>query len=145
MASGEESERIIRRVYEVMGEGGSVPDLMEKLEPLLTPDAEWVNPEHAIERGTRVGLEGWTTAIENTQGGLGENVSFRLEELIVLGEDRVFVRGHIGSRGTSSGVEVGQAIGTDWTIQDGRVRRMEWSFDVDELLERAQAEASSPG
>jgi hypothetical protein len=40
MSTGEESERIVRRVYEVMGGGGSVQELIEKLEPLLTPDAE---------------------------------------------------------------------------------------------------------
>ncbi len=34
-----------------------------------------------------------------------------------LGPDRVFVRGHLGSKGTSSGVEVGQVVGTDWTIR----------------------------
>ena len=53
-----------------------------------------------------------------------------------MGPDRIFVRGHLGSKGTSSGVEIGQAVGTDWTIEDGRVRRMEWSFEVDELLAR---------
>lgn len=142
MASGEESEQIVRRVYEAMGEGGSVSELMERLEPLLTPDVEWVNPDHAIERGTRVGVEGWTTALENMQSGLGAKVAFRIDEFIALGEDRVFARGHVGSRGTSSGVEVGQAIGTDWTIRDGRVRRMEWSFEVDELLARARVAAS---
>lgn len=143
MPTGEESEQVVRRVYAALNEGGSVPELMEKLEPLMTPDAEWVNPEHAIERGTRVGAEGWSTALENTQGGLGRDVTFRLEELIVVGPDRIFVRGHLGSRGTSSGVEIGQAIGNDWTIEDGRVRRMEWSFEVDELLARARAEAGT--
>lgn len=143
MSSGEESERIVRRVFAALNEGGSVPELMSRMEPLLTPDAEWVNPDHAIERGTRVGAEGWSTALENTQGGLGANVSFRLEELTVLGPNRIFVRGHLGSKGTSSGVEVGQIVGTDWTIQDGRVRRFEWSFDVEELLARAQRESSA--
>ena len=84
MPSREESEQIVRRVFAALNEGGSVPELMERLEPLLAPDAEWVNPDHAIERGTRVGVGGWTTALENTQGGLGADVSFRLEELIVL-------------------------------------------------------------
>jgi ketosteroid isomerase-like protein len=143
MPSREESEQIVRRVFAALNEGGLVPELMERLEPLLAPDAEWVNPDHAIERGTRVGVGGWTTALENTQGGLGADVSFRLEELIVLGPDRVFVRGHLGSRGTSSGVEVDQVVGTDWTVRDGRVRRLEWSFEVDELLARARTEAGT--
>jgi ketosteroid isomerase-like protein len=143
MPSREESEQIVRRLFAALNEGGSVPELMERLEPLLAPDAEWVNPDHAIERGTRVGVWGWTTALENTQGGLGADVSFRLEELIVLGPDRVFVRGHLGSRGTSSGVEVGQVVGTDWTVRDGRVRRLEWSFEVDELLARVRTEAGT--
>ena len=143
MPHGEESEQVVRRVYVALNEGGSVPELMSRLEPLLTPDAEWVNPDHAIERGTRVGAEGWSTALENTQGGLGADVTLRLDELIVVGPDRIFVQGHLGSKGTSSGVEIGQAVGTDWTIEDGRVRRMEWSFDVDELLARARTEAST--
>ena len=143
MPSGEESEQVVRRVYAALNEGGSVPELMSRLEPLLTPDAEWVNPDHAIERGTRVGAEGWSTALENTQGGLGADVTLRLDELVVVCPDRIFVRGHLGSKGTSSGVEIGQAVGTDWTIEDGRVRRMEWSFEVDELLARARTEAST--
>jgi ketosteroid isomerase-like protein len=144
MSTGEESERIVRRVYEVMGGGGSVQELIEKLEPLLTPDAEWVNPDDAIERGTRVGVEGWTTALENTRGGLGSSVDFRIEEVIDLAEDRVFVRGHLRTKGTSSGVEVeGRLLGTYWTLRDGRISRMEWSFDVDELLARARTEAST--
>ena len=143
MPPRDDSEQVVRRLYAVLSEGGSVPELMRKLEPLLTPDAEWVNPDHAIERGTRVGAEGWSTALENTQGGLGADVTFRLEELIVVGPDRIFVRGHLGSKGTSSGVEIRQAIGNDWTIEDGRVRRMEWSFEVDELLARARAEAGA--
>jgi ketosteroid isomerase-like protein len=144
MSTGEESERIVRRVYEVMGGGGSVQELIEKLEPLLTPDAEWVNPDDAIERGTRVGVEGWTTALENTRGGLGSSVDFRIEEVIDLAEDRVFVRGHLRTKGTSSGVEVeGRLLGTYWTLRDGRISRMEWSFDVHELLARARTEAST--
>ena len=144
MSTGEESERIVRRVYDVMGGGGSVPELIEKLEPLLTPDAEWVNPDDAIERGTRVGVEGWTTALENTRGGLGSSVNFRIEEVIELAEDRVFVRGHMRTKGTSSGVEVeGPLLGTYWTLRDGRISRMEWSFDVDELLARARTEATT--
>jgi ketosteroid isomerase-like protein len=144
MPSGEESERIVRRFYELLGEGGSVPELMEKLEPLLAPDAEWVNPDDAIERGTRVGVEGWRTALENTQSGLGSSVIYRMEEVIVLADDRVFARGHLRTKGTSSGVEVeGRMLGMDWTIQDGHVSRMEWSFEVDELLARARTEAST--
>ena len=144
MASGEESERVVRRFYEVLGEGGTAPELMAKLEPILAPDAEWVNPDDAIERGTRVGAEGWRTALENTQSGLGSSVVYRIEELIVLAEDRVFARGHLRTKGTSSGVEVeGRMLGMDWTIQNGQVRRMEWSFEVDELLARARTEAST--
>jgi ketosteroid isomerase-like protein len=143
MPPGDDSEQVVRGVFAVLNGGGSVPELMSELEPLLSPDAEWVNPHNAIERGTRVGSEGWSTALENTQGGLGADVTFRLEELIVVGPSRIFVRGHLGSKGTSSGVEVGQAVGTDWTVEEARVRRMEWSFDVDELLARARSEAST--
>jgi ketosteroid isomerase-like protein len=144
MASGEEAERTVRRVYEAMGEGGSPAELMERLTPLLTPDAEWVNPEDAIERGTRVGAEGWLTALENTQSGLGSNVTFQIEDLTVLGEDTVFVRATPRAGGTSSGVEVeGRMMGMYWTVEDRRVRRFEWSFDVDELLARARSEAST--
>ena len=142
MPSAEESEQVVRQFFAALREGGSAPELMGKLEPLLTPDAEWVNPETAIERGTRVGPEGWKTALANTQDGLGEDVAFEIGELTVLGDDRVFVRGILRTRGTSSGVEVeGRPIAMDWTVRDGRVSRMEWSFEVDELLARAQAEA----
>jgi ketosteroid isomerase-like protein len=128
------SEEIVRRYGEVINRSESVDAVMAELEDLIHPEIEWVNPEDAIEGGTRKGLAGMRTALENFFDGAGRAATVEIEEVHERG-DRVFVRLRVHARGAASGAEaVGPPVGQVYTIRDGRVFRMEWHYDVDKAL-----------
>ena len=107
---------------------------MAELEELVHPEIEYVNPEDSIEGGTRKGLAGMRTALENFYEGAGSRATFELEEVQERGE-RVFIRARLHVKGTSSGAEaVGPPVGSVHTLRDGRLIRMEWHFNPDEAF-----------
>ena len=127
---------IVRRAYEVLNAGGTIDDLMDGLRPLLDPQVEWVNPPDALERGTRIGLDGWRVALANIRAGLGENVKLEVQGLVENG-DAVLATGKAHVSGTSSGVEaVGPTWAAIWMVTGGRIRRYEWSLDPDAMRAR---------
>src|SRR5688500_17659445 len=133
---GKGNVEVVLRAYEVLNATGTIDDLMEGLAPLLDPDAEWINPPDALEVGTRTGLDGWRTALENLRGGLGKGVWREVDELFEHG-DSVFATGKAHLRGTSSGVEaVGPTWAAIWIISSGRIRRYEWSWDISDMRSR---------
>jgi ketosteroid isomerase-like protein len=128
------NEELVRRAYEVINRSESVDAAMAELEGTMHSEIEFVNPEDAIEGGTRRGLAGMRTALENFFAGAGGRATFELEQAQERGE-RVFVRGRVHARGASSGAEaVGPPVGLVYTIRDGRVFRIEWHYDVDKAL-----------
>jgi ketosteroid isomerase-like protein len=108
---------------------------MAGLEELMHPNIEFVNPEDAIEGGTRKGFAGMRTAFENFFEGAGHAATVEIEEVRERGE-LVFVRMRIHARGTSSGAEVvSPPIGVVYMFSDGRVFRIEWHYaDIDKAL-----------
>ena len=65
------------------------------------------------------------TVLENFIAGAGGGATIELEEVAESG-DRVFILYRLHVRGTSSGAEaLGSPIGMIYTIQDGRVLRIE--------------------
>jgi ketosteroid isomerase-like protein len=132
----EENAEIVRRAIEVINSSESVDEAMAALEPLMDPEIEWLNPEDAIERGTRKGLAGMRKVLENFIAGAGGGATLELEEVQERG-DRVFIRGRLHARGELSGAEaVGPPGGMIYTIQRGRIARIEWHYDVDEAIAR---------
>jgi ketosteroid isomerase-like protein len=131
-----ENAEIVRRAIEVINSSGSVDEAMAAFESLFDPEIEWVNPEDAIERGTRKGADGMRTVVENFIGGAGGGATVQIEDLQERG-DHVFCRTRIHLRGDLSGAEaVGPPVGTINTIRDGRISRIEWHNDVDEAVAR---------
>jgi ketosteroid isomerase-like protein len=137
-------EEIVRRAWETINRSESADAAMAAFEELFDPEIEFVNPEDAIERGTRKGKAGMRTALENFFAGAGGGVTIEVEELRERGE-RVFTVGRLHARGASSGAEaLGPPTGTIYTIRDGRILRIEWHYDVDEALARfEQGDAGS--
>jgi len=127
-------EAIVRRAFEVMNRSESADAVMAELEELMDPEIEWVNPVDAIESGTRRGLAGIRTALENFYAGAGGGATWELQEVQERG-GRVFARASLHVKGASSGVEaVGPPIGAVSTIREGRLIRMEWHFNPDEAF-----------
>ena len=129
-------EEIVRSAVDVINGSESVDAAMAALDGLMHPEIEYVNPEDAIEGGTRTGVAGMRTVLENFIAGAGGGATIELEQVEERG-DRVFVRGRVHARGTSSGAEaVGPPTGAIYTIRDGRILRIEWHYDVGEARTR---------
>ena len=99
---------------------------------LLTEDAEWVNPDDAVEPGTRRGADSFLDAVASVFEGWEESV-FDIERVIELGHD-VVALGRIRTRGRSTGIESNVAHGEIWTFEDGKVARMRWFNTYAETL-----------
>jgi hypothetical protein len=125
------NEKIVRRVNEVVNTCSSVDEAVATgVEELWDPQIEWVNPEDAIERGTRKGVAGMRTVLENFLAGAGAGVTVEIEEVRERG-DRVFTLNRIHMRGAASGIEaLGPPVGVVYTIRDERILRIEWHNDV---------------
>ena len=121
---------IVRRAHEVLNQAESADAVMAELEPFMDPEIEYVNPADAIEGGTRRGVAGVRTAVENFIAGAGTGATFELLELEEQ-SDRVFIFVRLHARGEASGAEVvGPGFGVIYTFRDGRLLRIEWHTDV---------------
>jgi ketosteroid isomerase-like protein len=103
----------------------------------MHPDIEWINPQNAIETGTRQGHEGFgeaETAFRRAYSAIEIEVERQIERGDTVG---VIVETLVHGRG--SGIEVRQRQGMVFTIRDGRIARFEWSTDPEDLLDRALA------
>ncbi len=122
----------MRRFYDVIHGSATTEEAMLQIEPMLHPDAEYVNPPDALEPGTRRGIAGWRAAIASGAEGLGGEARFEIVELVERG-DRVFFQIALHTGGTASGVDLtGPTIGAVFTVEDGLLRRFEWFWKPDD-------------
>jgi ketosteroid isomerase-like protein len=129
------NEELVRRACEVINRSESVDAVMAGLEEQMHPDIELVNPEDAIEGGTRKGFAGMRTAVENFFAGAGRAATVELEQVYERGNS-VLARYRIHARGSSSGAEaVSPPLGLVFTIRDGQVVKMEWRYWTAEILD----------
>ena len=91
---------------------------------LLTDDAEWVNPDDAVEPGTRRGADSFLEAIASVFEGWQESI-FEIERVIEHGND-VIALGQLRTRGRATGLAASSAHGEIWTFHAGKVARMCW-------------------
>src|SRR5207302_5816303 len=88
---------------------------------LLDPEIEYVNPEGAVEPGTRHGIDEFARAVEKVFEGWA---TWRMEpERFESIGNQVAVVLRYTARGRSSGVEVEGRESALWTLRDGRVIR----------------------
>ena len=100
---------------------------------LLAEDAEWVNPDDAVEPGTRRGADRFLQAVASVFEGWQESV-FEIERVIDHGED-VIALGTLRTRGRTTGIEATIAHGEIWTFDAaGKVARMRWFNSHGETL-----------
>jgi ketosteroid isomerase-like protein len=101
------------------------------------PEILFVNPPYAIEPGTRHGLDGFKTGIQNLLDAF-EELSFDSERVIDLG-DRVVGLGMWTGRGKGSGYEF-DPLPYAFIVtldEEGRMIRYEWFAEHDEALRAA--------
>jgi ketosteroid isomerase-like protein len=99
---------------------------------LLHPDVEYVNPERAIEPGTRRGRDEFQDAIGKAFEGW-TNWQITPERFEAVG-DRVAVVVRYSAQGRSSGVRVAGRESALWTVRQGLVVRYEWFQDPEDAV-----------
>jgi ketosteroid isomerase-like protein len=91
---------------------------------VLDEDAEWVNPDDAVEPGSRRGADSFLQAVTSVFEGWQESI-FEIERVIDRGED-VIALGRLRTRGRATGIEATIPHGEIWTFDAGKVVRMCW-------------------
>jgi ketosteroid isomerase-like protein len=100
---------------------------------LLDPEIEYVNPEGAVEPGTRHGIDEFVRAVEKVFEGWA---TWRMEpERFESVGNQVAVVLRYTAGGRSSGVEVEGRESALWTLRDGRVTRYAWFHDPEGALQ----------
>jgi uncharacterized protein len=126
----------VRRIYAVF-DGD-----LEALLALLDPEVEYVNPEDAIEPGTRRGHEGIRAVFKHLDEVFAE---YRHEphDFVEVG-DQVVVPLTFSARGRQSGAELRHEEAHLWSVRDGLGLRVEWFRDLSAALEAAGRPSPAP-
>jgi ketosteroid isomerase-like protein len=95
----------------------------EAMLDLNHPDGEWVNPDYAIEPGTRRGREEIGRAIERIFEFF-ETVE--AESMERTPDGRILVISRVRTRGLGGGPGIEDLTGTLFTVRDGLLIRYEW-------------------
>lgn len=122
------------RLYEALAREG-----ISGAGELLTPDVEYVNPEGAIEAGTRTGIAAFAAANESV---LQAWASWQMyPELFVPSGDRVAVVMRYEAVARASGLRVEGRESALLTFRDGKVARYEWFHGPDDALDALDTQA----
>lgn len=105
----------------------------------LTDDVEWVNPDDAVEGGTRCGPDAFNQAITSVYEGWVDS-RFVAERVLASGDD-VVALGELRAHGRVVGHEIRREHGQIWTFRDGRLARMRWFGSHAETLVAAGLES----
>jgi ketosteroid isomerase-like protein len=123
---GSSNVELVRSIYAAWERGDLSPT------EWADPEIEYVNPEGAVEPGTRRGSEEFTTAIERVFDGWA---TWNMEpERFESVANQVAVVLRYRARGLSSGVIVEGRESALWTLREGRVVRYEWFHDPEDAL-----------
>jgi ketosteroid isomerase-like protein len=126
----QENIEVIRSLYERWDRN----DLSVFVE-VLRPDAEFVNPADAIDRGTRSGYGGFTKAWQAMNEAFG-STSHEVVELR-RADPHVIASVIFKAEGTGSGAGVQQPEFHVWTFKDSKVSRFAWFRSNEAALEAA--------
>jgi ketosteroid isomerase-like protein len=126
-----ENVEVVRALYEVW----DGPNGQKKALAFLSDDFEFVNPDYAVERGTRHGHAGWSQAMNNLAAAFHHH-GHELGEMTDLG-DRVLCFTTFVARTSADSVAFRQTEPHLWTLRDGKVIRLQWFHDRAEALEAA--------
>ena len=125
---------IARRAYEA-GTRRPRPDF-ETVNALYHPDHELVTPLSRLEGTSYRGAEGFREWLGSRPEDW-EELTFRVDDVRVIDEERVLLAVTFVGRGRRGGVEVEQEQGMIVTVRDGRVVRTDAYTSVDEALASA--------
>jgi|RhiMetdeSRZDD1v2_1073273.scaffolds.fasta_scaffold357843_2 ketosteroid isomerase-like protein len=106
---------------------------VEWIVALAAPDVEFVNPDHALESGTRHGPDGLRIGMHGILDAF-EDLRFTHDRTEEVG-DRVVATGTFSARGRGSGIAFGpMTFAVVATQRDGKLTRYEWFAHPDDAL-----------
>jgi len=120
-----ENVELVRRIYDAW-------EREESAREFLAEDVEYVNPDYAVEPGTRRGRASFRGVRE-----IYEDFKLRIDRFIDAGGDDVVVLAHYTASGIGSGVPLEGEHGYIWTVRDGLAVRFRWFQSHREVLEAA--------
>jgi hypothetical protein len=121
---------LVRGGYDALARGD-----LEGLLARMHPDVEFVNPENAMEGGTRKGSEGVGTALSAMQQ-MFDGYVIEPTEFMPMGDEVVVIATERG-RGRASGAGLEQTTAHVFTVRDGRIVRFRWFHTREEALAAA--------
>jgi ketosteroid isomerase-like protein len=132
----EDNVAVVRRLYDAWARD-EIPGPAD----LLHPDVEYVNPDGAIEPGTRRGLQAFAAAVEKTLEGW-ETWEMEPEQFTAAG-DQVAVVLRYRATARRSGIKLDGRESALLTVRGGKILRYEWFHGPEGAL-RALAPAAQP-
>jgi ketosteroid isomerase-like protein len=127
----QQNVEVVQKLFEAITRGD-----IEGALRYVRPDGEWVNPDYAMESGTRRGVSGVRTALTALRDSFTE-LRFDISEMVDI-EDRVLVTGTFSGVGRTSDAAFGpQTFGSVVTLAGGQIRRYQWYLDAEEAREAA--------
>jgi ketosteroid isomerase-like protein len=121
----EENVDLVRRIYDAWDRDVSARDF-------ISEDVEYVNPDYAVEPGTRIGRRSFAVVRETY-----EDFRIDVERFLDAGGDDVVVLARYSGSGSGSGVAVAGEQGYVWTVRHGQAVRFRWFNSHNEALEAA--------
>jgi ketosteroid isomerase-like protein len=120
---------VVRRIYEAWNEGG---DFLPALRPHFSEEIEWVNPDYAVEPGTRHGYQGLEAVMQGVDAAFVHYTHTPVEFLDT--EDSVLACVVFEAKGRDSGIEVRVDEQHLWTFSGKKVVRFEWFHNRSDAL-----------
>jgi hypothetical protein len=129
-------QRLFDALNRVIEAGADIEEIVGVLAEVIDPEAEYVNPPEALERGTRRGIDGMTTVVRNLrEAGIQRAEITRMVE---SGEALACVF-RLYIVGPGSGVEAASpSISALYSFRGDRIIRMEWWLDPEEAVSRLE-------
>ena len=140
----EDAVELVRRTFAEASRHGGGGDVLDALAPealetffaILDPDVEFHEdpsfPEAGVYRGSDRVREYLTSFTDSF-----DEVTFKTEDFIDLGEGRVLALLTLTTRGKGSGAKVESRPGWLYEVRDGRVIRIDAWLDRDTALKKA--------
>jgi ketosteroid isomerase-like protein len=123
-----ENVEVVRRFYEAWNAHDRDPATLA----FLDPEFEWVNPDYAVEPGTRRGHVGFIAVMETMRESFVffEHLPGEFRDL----GDTILCFALFRAR-TRGGLELDKQEPHVWTLRDGLILRLQWFHDRLEAVE----------
>jgi len=130
-----ENAEAVRRLYDAFNRQDTAVT-----RELMDPAIEWVNPDDAVEPGTRSGFDEYQDALGKVRE-VFTDAEIAVDDLVESGAEvatRIRMRVHLDA----SGMDTEVAQSHLWSFRDGRAIRFAWFTDVERAFRELESRSS---